>query len=51
VLCLRHGLHEGCQPFTVEQVSQTLGVSKARVRHLEQRAYRKLLQCNQAVAG
>jgi RNA polymerase sigma factor (sigma-70 family) len=50
VLCLRAGLHEGRQPLTLEQVGQRLGVTKGRVRQVEQRAFLKLRQRNQPVA-
>ena len=41
VLTLRFGL-EGNQPHTLEAISQKFGVSRERIRQIEQKALRKL---------
>lgn len=41
IIKLRYGL-EGLEPKTLEEVGEMLGISRERVRQLEQRALKKL---------
>lgn len=42
ILSYRFGLKQGSEPQTLQQVGDELGVSKERIRQIEQRALRKL---------
>jgi RNA polymerase primary sigma factor len=49
ILRLRYGL-EACEPQSLQEIGDVLGVSRERVRQLEQQAFAKLRQLPQMVA-
>ena len=49
ILRLRYGL-EACEPQSLQEIGDALGMSRERVRQLEQQAFAKLRQLPQSAA-